>query len=158
MQQYNRKNSILIADDDLDDCYLVEEALCESGLNFNLSFVHDGIELLQYLNQSGSPTGSQPVQRPDLILLDLNMPRKDGREALAEVKADPNLRSIPVVVLTISNADEDILRTYDMGGAGFIVKPANVSEMVEILKVLSEYWFEVVELSDFERINRNLDN
>ena len=158
MQQYNRKNSILIADDDLDDCYLVEEAFTESGLNFNLSFVHDGIELLQYLHQLGRHTGSLPVPRPDLILLDLNMPRKDGREVLAEVKADPNLRSIPVVVLTISNADEDILRTYDMGGAGFIVKPTNVSDMVEILKVLNEYWFEVVELSDFERINRNLDN
>jgi len=158
MQQYNRKNSILIADDDLDDCYLVEEALCESGLNFNLSFVHDGIELLKYLRQLDSHTGSHPVHRPDLILLDLNMPRKDGREALAEVKADPNLRSIPVVVLSISSADEDILQTYDMGGAGFIVKPTNVSDMVEILKVVNEYWFEVVELSSVEHMNRNLDN
>lgn len=158
MQQYNRKNSILIADDDFDDCYLVEEAFSESGLHFNLSFVHDGIELLQYLHMQGSHTGSPSIQRPDLILLDLNMPRKDGREALAEVKADPNLRSIPVVILSISSADEDIMRTYDMGGAGFIVKPTNVPDMVEILKVLNEYWFEVVELSDAGHLNRNLEN
>lgn len=153
---YNtRSNRILIADDDLDDCLLVEEAFKESGHNFDLSFVHDGIELEQYLLQEGCNPALTPTQRPDLILLDLNMPRKNGLEVLTEIKANPNLRSIPVVVLTISSSDEDILRTYELGGAGFIVKPNAISDMIEVVEVLNQYWFEVVELSGIEHANRN---
>ena len=147
MVLHNQLNTILIADDDRNDCELVEEAYKESEVDFNLVFVHDGIELLQYLRHQGSYSDYAATQRPDLILLDLNMPRKNGHEALAEVKADPELRSIPVVVLTISNSEEDILRTYELGGAGFIIKPVTVTDMVEVVKVLNEYWFEVVELT-----------
>ena len=139
---------ILYADDDLDDCQFVEEALEECDAKFDLVFVHDGVELLQYLHQEGSYSKPTSAPRPDLILLDLNMPRKNGREALAEIKADPKLRGIPVVILSISDDDEDILSTYQLGGAGFIIKPSSIADMVEIVKVLNQYWFEVVELAD----------
>ncbi len=156
MKHHSLSNMILVAEDNLDDCVLVKEAFGESGYNFNLAFVHDGIELLQYLRRQGYYAEKATYQRPDLILLDLNMPRKDGREALAEVKADPYLRSIPVVVLTVSSSDEDILRTYELGGAGFIIKPDNISDMVEVVKVINEYWFEVVELSAIDRLANHI--
>lgn len=152
MQQY-RSNRILIADDNPDDCLLIEEAFKESGHSFDLAFVHDGIELEQYL-QRDNYSDLTSTQRPDLILLDLNMPRKSGFDVLTEIKADPNLRSIPVVVLTISSADEDILRTYELGGSGFIIKPNLISEMVEVVEALNQYWFEVVELSGVDYRNR----
>jgi CheY-like chemotaxis protein len=103
---------------------------------------------LQYLRRQGSFARPANAPRPDLILLDLNMPRKDGRESLAEIKADPDLRSIPVVVLTTSSAEEDIMKTYDLGGAGFITKPNSFKGMVDVVKCLSQYWFEIVELVD----------
>ena len=139
--------TILIAEDDPDDCLLMEEVFRESSQGYNLVFVQDGIELFEYLRQQASYATSKSVKRPDLILLDLNMPRMDGLEALAEIKADPNLRSIPVVVLTMSSTEEDVLRTYELGGAGFIIKPANIEAMAEVVKVLNQYWFEVVELT-----------
>ena len=111
--------------------------------------------MLQYLNREGSYAAPAYAPRPDLILLDLNMPRMDGRHALAEIKSNPELRSIPVVVLTNSYTHEDILRTYDQGGAGYILKPVNFANMIEIVKVLNEYWFEVVELASGERV-RNI--
>ncbi len=154
MHKINPANMILYADDDLDDCQFIEEALGECEASFDLVFVHDGVELLQYLHQEGSYSKPISARRPDLILLDLNMPRKDGREALAEIKADPKLRSIPVVVLSISDADEDILHTYQLGGAGFIIKPSTIADMVEIVKVLNQYWFEVVELSSGVQTNK----
>jgi CheY-like chemotaxis protein len=141
---------ILTADDDPDDRGTLKEAFQESGQDNHLYFVQDGLELLQYLRKQGIYTAPASAPRPDLILLDLNMPRMDGRQALAEIKADPDLRSIPVVVLTISNFQEDILRTYDLGGAGFIIKPETYEGMVEIVKVLNQYWFEVVELAGGE--------
>jgi len=150
MTDQSQSITILTAEDDPDDRVMVEEAFQENGQDNNLFFVEDGLELLQYLRKQGSYTTPTSAPRPDLILLDLNMPRMDGHQALAEIKADPDLRSIPVVVLTISNTQEDILRTYDLGGAGFIIKPESFEGMVEVVKVLNQYWFEVVELASGE--------
>jgi CheY-like chemotaxis protein len=144
--------TILSAEDDPDDCLLVAEAFQETGQPNQLYFVKDGITLLQYLRQQGSFASPANAPRPDLILLDLNMPRKDGRESLAEIKSDPTLRSIPVVVLTTSSAEEDILQTYNLGGAGFIIKPTSFQGMVEVAKCLSLYWFNIVELVDREKM------
>jgi CheY-like chemotaxis protein len=147
MKYKSQSITILIAEDDPDDCLLMKEVFQESGQGYNLVFVVDGIELFQYLRQEADYANSKTVKRPDLILLDLNMPRMDGLEALAEIKADPNLRSIPVVVLTMSSTEEDVLHTYELGGAGFIIKPAHIDDMIEVVKVLNQYWFEVVELT-----------
>ena len=148
MTHHNLSLTILSAEDDLDDCLLVQEAFQESGQTSRLIFVQDGISLMQYLRRQGNYAEPSKAPRPDLILLDLNMPRKDGRESLAEIKADSELRSIPVVVLTTSNAEEDILQTYDLGGAGFITKPSSFQGLLGVVKSLSQYWFEIVELID----------
>ena len=152
MNDQNRKITILFAEDDSDECLLVQKAFQEIDTAYDIFFVPDGIELLQYLNKQGRYHAPSSAPRPDLILLDLNMPRMDGRQALAEIKADPDLRSIPVVVFTNSHTQQDILRTYDLGGAGFIIKPLNFEGMREVVKVLNEYWFEVVELASGERV------
>ena len=138
--------TILIADDDEDDRLMAQEALEEARLANELHCVEDGEQLLDYLYRRGEYTALQKVPLPGLILLDLNMPRKDGREALQEIKADPILRRIPVVVLTTSKAEEDILRTYDLGVSSFIVKPVSFDSLVEVMKALARYWFEIVEL------------
>ena len=140
--------TILVAEDDEDDRLLMQDALEENRLANNLYFVEDGEELMDYLNHRGKYSESQSAPRPSLILLDLNMPRKDGREALKEIKGDPVLRKIPIVVLTTSKAEEDILRTYDLGVSSFIAKPVGFASMVQILKTLGTYWFEIVELPD----------
>ena len=111
----------------------------------DLRFVNDGEDLMDYLARRGAYAGAN-APRPGLILLDLNMPRKDGREALAEIKADPELRKIPIVVLTTSRAEEDIFRTYDLGVSSFITKPVTFEGLVDAMKVLAEYWFEIVQL------------
>lgn len=139
-----KPGTILLAEDDLDDRLLVQEAFHESRLGNRLVFVENGEDLMDYLHQRGRYSASTP--RPGLILLDLNLPRKDGREALAEIKTDPHLRRIPVVVLTISRAEEDILSSYDIGAAGFITKPATFESLVEVVRMLGRYWFEIVEL------------
>lgn len=136
--------TILIADDDEDDRMLAEDALRESRLANHIRFVEDGEALMDYLYRRGEFTEDAP--RPGLILLDLNMPRKDGREALAEIKRDPSLRTIPVVVLTTSKAEEDILRTYDLGVNSFVTKPVTFDGLVEVMQALGRYWFEIVEL------------
>jgi CheY-like chemotaxis protein len=138
--------TILLADDDDEDRLMTQEALAESRLANDLRFALDGEDLMDYLLHRGrhaNPTDS-PV--PGLILLDLNMPKKDGREALAEIKADPALRKIPVVVLTTSRAEEDIFRAYDLGVSSFITKPVTFEGLVDAMKVLTEYWFEIVVL------------
>lgn len=144
----NKKKSIiiLIADDDAEDRMLVKEALEESRLNNNIQFVENGEELMDYLNNRGKFTDKDQYPAPGLILLDLNMPKKDGREALKEIKNEEHLRMIPVVVLTTSKAEEDILRTYDLGVSSFITKPVTFSSLVDVMKTLSKYWFEIVEL------------
>lgn len=136
---------ILMADDDADDRILTKEALEESRVLNELRFVEDGEELMDYLKKRGKYTDAP---RPGLILLDLNMPRKDGREALKEIKADPELRRIPVVVMTTSKAEEDIFRSYDLGASSFITKPVTFDRLVELMKALGRYWVEFVELPE----------
>ncbi|MFC5269792.1 response regulator [Adhaeribacter terreus] len=137
---------ILIADDDAEDRMLVKDALDEGRLKNDIHFVENGEELIDYLHNRGRFSDKDKFPTPGLILLDLNMPKKDGREALKEIKNDPHLRLIPVVVLTTSKAEEDILRTYDMGVSSFITKPVTFTALVDVMKTLSKYWFEIVEL------------
>lgn len=138
--------TILMADDDEDDCMLAQEALAESRLANDLHFVQDGEELLDYLYQRGQFIEQSKSPRPGLILLDLNMPRKDGREALREIKLDPQLRHIPIVILTTSRSEEDIYRSYNLGANSFITKPVTFASLVEVMKIIGRYWFEIVEL------------
>ncbi len=137
--------SILMADDDDDDYLLTKKALKESKLANALIRVKDGEELLDYLNQRGDFKNT-PTERPGVILLDLNMPRKDGREALKEIKADPNLRDIPVVVFTTSKAEEDIYKSYQLGSNSFITKPVTFEKLVKVVSTLGVYWFTIVKL------------
>ena len=138
--------SILIADDDADDRMLMEDAFRESRLGNPLAFVEDGEDLLQYLRGEGKYANGEAKKLPGLILLDLNMPRMDGRTALAHLKADEALRRIPVVVLTTSKAEEDILRTYDLGVSSFITKPVSFEGLLDVVKTINHYWIEIVEL------------
>ena len=140
-----RPITILLADDDPDDRMLARDALAESRLANDLHEVADGEELLDYLYHRGAYARPDLAPRPGLILLDLNMPRLDGREALKVIKTDPGLRSIPVVVLTTSRAEEDIYRTYDLGVNSFISKPVTFEGLVEVMKAIGRYWFEIVE-------------
>ncbi|HYE32564.1 MAG TPA: response regulator [Methylomirabilota bacterium] len=141
-----RPITILLADDDPDDRLLTKHAMEENRLVNQLRCVEDGEELMDYLLHRGKFKDPASAPRPGLILLDLNMPRKDGREALREIKADPQLRQIPVVVLTTSKAEEDIYRTYDLGVNSFITKPVTFDGLVQVMKTVSKYWFEIVEL------------
>lgn len=136
---------ILMADDDDDDFVLTQKALKESKLLNTLIRVRDGEELLDYLLARGD-YAVQPTVRPGVILLDLNMPRKDGREALREIKSDESLRNIPVVVFTTSKAEEDIYRSYQLGVNSFITKPVTFENLISVMKTLGKYWFEIVEL------------
>jgi CheY-like chemotaxis protein len=135
-----------MADDDPDDRLMAQEAFEEARLVNELHFVNDGEELLDYLYRRGKYAARSPAQEPGLILLDLNMPKKDGRQALKEIKEDPALRHIPIVVLTTSRAEEDILRTYDLGVSSFITKPVTFAGLVELVQSLTRYWFEIVTL------------
>ena len=137
---------ILMADDDADDRLMAHKALTEYRLKNAMNFVEDGEELMDYLRRKGKYADPAASPRPGLILLDLNMPRKDGREALAEIKGDPELRRIPVVILTTSKTEEDVLRTYDLGVNSFITKPVSFQGLAEAMRVLSQYWFEIVRL------------
>lgn len=137
---------ILMADDDADDRLLAKDALTECRITNDLHFVENGEELLDYLRQTGKYASASGNTKPGLILLDLNMPRKDGREALQEIKSDPQLRSIPVVVLTTSRADTDISRIYELGANSFITKPVSFDALVKVMGDLVHYWFELVEL------------
>lgn len=137
---------ILMADDDDDDFLLTEKALKQSKLLNTLCRVKDGEELLEYLRGEGNYTYTESRPRPGVILLDLNMPRKDGREALKEIKSDENLRDIPVVVFTTSKAEEDIYKSYQLGVNSFITKPVTFDGLIKVMQTLGRYWFEIVEL------------
>jgi len=139
--------TILMADDDEDDRLMAKEAFEEAKLANELRFVEDGEELMDYLYCRGKYEDTDSP-RPGLILLDLNMPKKDGREALKEIKADPDLKRIPVVVLTTSQADEDIYRSYDLGVNSFITKPVSFDGMIYIITTLAQYWFQIVRLPE----------
>jgi two-component system, response regulator len=148
--------TILMADDDEEDCALTKEAMTDARLANEMRFVHDGEQLMDYLHGRGEFGGDgAEAPRPGMILLDLNMPKKDGREALAEIKSDPELRRIPVCVLTTSSAEEDIFRSYDLGVNSFITKPVTFAGLVEALRGWTTYWFEIVELPPQEDPNEN---
>ncbi len=134
-----------MADDDADDCALARDALELRGGLHDLRFVHDGEELLDYLYHRGD-YAHRPAPVPELIFLDLNMPRMDGREALAAIKQDSKLRRIPVVVLTTSESEEDVTHCYDLGASSFIVKSATFEELVQAMAVVSAYWSQIVKL------------
>jgi len=138
--------TILIAEDDEDDRLWAKEAITESRVANAVRFVEDGEELMDYLYCRAKYAAPGAAPQPGLILLDLNMPRKDGREALKEIKGDPRLRHIPVVILTTSRAEEDVLRTYDLGANSFVIKPVTFEGLVQVMKSLAQYWFEIVEL------------
>jgi len=138
--------TILMADDDPDDRAMTKEAFAESRLANDLRFVEDGEELLDYLNRRGKYSNPAASPWPGLILLDLNMPRKDGREALQEIKADPRFRGIRVVIMTTSKAEEDVVRSYSLSAASYITKPVTFDGLVEVVKALGKYWLEIVEL------------
>ena len=136
---------ILMADDDPEDAMLTRDALSESRLANTLKVVEDGEQLLDYLYRRGR-FDAENAPRPGLILLDLNMPRIDGREALSRIKGDPDLRRIPVVVLTTSKAEEDVFRSYDLGANSYITKPVTFDSLVSVVRSLAEYWFGIVVL------------
>ncbi len=146
MKAQPKSNVILMADDDPDDQLLARDALEESELSGDLRFVNNGNDLLDYLLHRGKYDQSGRAPRPGLILLDLNMPQKDGREALREIKGHPELRRIPVVVFTTSKADTDIGTLYDLGANSFITKPFQFEALVNVMRVLGQYWFKTVEL------------
>jgi two-component system response regulator len=140
-----RPVNILMADDDPDDRMLMKEALDENNLSNAIHFVEDGEELVHYLYKKGKFT-TQPTFRPGLILLDLNMPKIDGREALKIIKSDRDLRRIPVIILTTSNSEWDITNTYDLGVNSFICKPVRFDQLIEIIRAIGNYWFGTVTL------------
>jgi CheY-like chemotaxis protein len=136
----------MIAENDEDDRALVKFAFAECKLPNSIHFVEDGEQLLDYLNHRGPYENPASSTRPDLILLDLDMPRMNGHEALKEIKGNPKLRSIPVVIFTTSKATQDINSTYSMGANSFIVKPVTYDGLIEVMNALAEYWFEITEL------------
>ena len=137
---------ILFAEDDEDDYFLAVDALREARLANKIFHVHDGEELMDYLLNRGEYADKTAYPKPGFILLDLNMPRKDGREALKEIKENPELRRIPVVVLTTSKSEQDIFTSYDLGVNSFINKPVSFEGLVDAMKILGKYWLEIVEL------------
>jgi CheY-like chemotaxis protein len=146
MNDASKARVILMAEDDADDRLLVKDAMADSGWDGELRFVEDGEELLDYLTHRGQYRDPADAPRPGLILLDLNMPRKDGREALREIRADAELRRIPVVVLTTSKASGDIGGMYDLGANSFISKPIQFDALVNVMRLLGQYWFATVQL------------
>ena len=139
---------IVVADDDADDRMLIEDAFKEARLSNPVDFVVDGEELLEYLRGTDRFAHRPRKNMPGLILLDLNMSRMDGRMVLSHIKADPQLRRIPVIVLTTSKAEEDILKTYDLGVSSFIAKPVSFDGLVDVVRTLKHYWIEIVELPE----------
>lgn len=142
----NKPITILMADDDPDDRELTQEAFQENHLANELRFVEDGEDLLDYLYQRGKYSAPGAAPFPSLLLLDLNMPRKDGREALKEIKADPRFRGIRIVILTTSKAEQDVIESYDLSATSYITKPVTFERLVDVVKTLGRYWLEIVEL------------
>ena len=143
MNPDGRPVEILLVEDNPGDAELTLETLRESKLLNHMSVVDDGVEAMAYLRREGRYLDAV---RPDLILLDLNLPKKDGREVLAEIKTDERLRRIPVVVLTTSSAEQDILKTYDLHANCYITKPVNLDQFIAMVKAIGEFWFTIVKL------------
>jgi CheY-like chemotaxis protein len=137
---------ILIADDDEEDRMLARDALVEARLANDLHFVSDGEELMQYLRAEGKYSAPGAAPRPGLLLLDINMPKMDGFECLRQIRADPALRQIPIVILTTSRAEADVYRSYDLGVNSFVSKPVTFDQLVEAMRTLGRYWFQIVAL------------
>ena len=148
MARESKQLCLMFAADDENDYVLLNCAARRAQLPAPVRWVKDGTELLQYLHREGRYSDADSYPKPALILRDLNMPRKDGREALQEIRNDPGLRSLPVVILTTSKAAEDIRLTYEAGANSFITKPAEFQRLVEIVEVLKRYWFEMVSLPE----------
>jgi two-component system response regulator len=146
MSREGKSITILMADDDADDRQMTQEAFEQARVANDLRFVEDGAELMDYLHRRNRYADPASAPRPGLILLDLNMPKKDGREALREIKADPRFRNIRIVVMTTSKAEEDILRTYQLGAESFVTKPVTFPALVEVIQTMGRYWLEIVEL------------
>lgn len=147
MTPYNSDPLILlIAEDDPDDRLIMTEVLAESGLGTKFRFLEDGTQVMDYLHRRGEFSSPPIAPRPSLILLDLNMPRKDGREVLQEIKTHPDLRCIPVVVLTTSQAEEDMKRSYELGANSYITKPTSFERLEELMRAVHHYWLELVKL------------
>jgi CheY-like chemotaxis protein len=136
---------VLLVEDDSGDVLLIREAFEHNKVHNDLAVVSDGVEAIAYLRRQGEHANAP---RPDLVLLDLNLPRKDGREVLAEVKSDPDLRSIPVVVLTTSKAEEDVLRSYDLHANAYVTKPVDFERFIEVVRQIDEFFVSVVKLPD----------
>jgi CheY-like chemotaxis protein len=151
MEKKKQAIHILMADDDEDDRLMTEQAFKQNKLKNNLHFAKDGEELMQYLKLEGKYT-YENAPKPGLILLDLNMPKKDGRECLKEIKSDPKLKHIPVVILTTSRDEEDIFKSYNLGVNSFIVKPVSFKDLLDIVIKLNIYWFELVQLPESQNI------
>jgi two-component system, chemotaxis family, response regulator Rcp1 len=134
---------VLLVEDNAGDVRLTLEAMKEGKVINNLSIASDGVEAMAFLRKEGRYKGAA---RPDIILLDLNLPKKDGREVLGEIKADPSLRLIPVVVLTTSQAEEDILRTYNLHANCYVTKPVDLEQFINVVKSINDFWFSVVKL------------
>ena len=146
MPTRGRPITIVMADDDPDDRALTREAFAESHLANDLRFVEDGEQLMDYLHRRGRFADPASSPWPGIILLDLNMPRMDGREALKAIKSDPRFRGIRVVIMTTSKAEEDVVRSYDLSAASYITKPVTFDRLVDVVKALGRYWLEIVEL------------
>lgn len=146
LNKLRRLAPILIAEDDEEDRELIKEAFDECGLSNDIIFVNDGVELMDYLQRVGKYSNKQEYPFPGIILLDLNMPKKDGRQVLLEMKADNELRKIPVTILTTSKSTEDVLKSYRLGVNSFIIKPVTFDALVNVLNMIGKYWFEIVEL------------
>ncbi len=139
----SRPIEILLVEDNLGDIRLTEEALREGKVWNRINKVEDGVEALAFLRKQGNYTS---VPRPDLILLDLNLPKKDGREVLGEIKEDPNLRRIPVVVLTTSKTEEDIIKSYDLHVNSYVTKPVDLNKFLNVIRSIEDFWLSVVKL------------
>ena len=146
MTKEGRPPIILIAEDDPDDSQWIKEALIEAHGTADMRIVVDGEELMDFLYNRAKYKTTSTLSYPGLILLDLNMPKKDGREALKEIKTDPRLRHIPVIILTTSKSEEDIFRTYNLGANSVILKPVTYSGLIDIMRSLTQYWLEVAQL------------
>jgi CheY-like chemotaxis protein len=148
MNSHKRNRTlVIIAEDDPDDRLLIRDALREAAsANVEVRFVQDGVELLDYLYRRGRYANGENAPTPELVLLDINMPKKTGLEVLEEIKHDEALRTIPVVLLTTSRSQEHIERSYELGGAGFVTKPASYSDLVDLMRSIEKYWFRTVQL------------
>jgi CheY-like chemotaxis protein len=148
MRQIYKNGTILMADDDPDDFFLVRDAIKESGLPNDFQLVADGEELMDYLYRRGKFMNLENAELPCLILLDLNMPRKDGREALTEIKKEPRFHGIPIVVFTTSGSEDDVYCSYELGASSYITKPTSFDDLVAVIKELGDCWLRTVRLPE----------